>query len=92
MFRIPRVNEIESDEGFSIKVEMTRLIYNEGPKKLYINSEILASPGNIAIYTKSMRAWEPPYDSEVIDANKRESIIENIRRAFRFKGEWIDVM
>ena len=92
MFRIPRVNEIESDEGFSIKVEMTRILYTEGSKKLYINSEILASPGNIVIYTKSIQNWESPYEKEIIDEVKRQLIIQNIQRAFRWKNEWIDVM
>ena len=92
MFKIPHVNVIECDEGYSVKVEMTRLIYSEGSKNLYINSEILASPGNIAIYKKSLRAWNPPYDNELIDENKREAIIDNIHRAFHWKGEWITVM
>jgi hypothetical protein len=92
MFKITSVNEIESDDGFSVKVEMTRLVYTEGPKKLFINSEILASPGNIAVYTKSIRTWETPYSNEIIDEQKRNAIIENIQRAFRFKGEWVEIM
>jgi predicted NAD/FAD-binding protein len=91
MFKIPRVNVIESDEGFSIKVEMTRLVYTEGPRTLYIDSEILARPRNIAISKESIRSWEPPYSHERIDKNKRETIIENIRRAFHWKGETIDI-
>jgi hypothetical protein len=91
MFRIPRVNVIESDEGFSVEVEMTRLIYAEGTKRLYIDSEILASPGNILIGKKSIRNWEPPYADEPIDENNRDAI-ENMHRAFRWKGEWITVM
>ena len=92
MLIIPRVNVIESDEGFSIEVKMTRVVYSEGPKRLYIDSEILASPGNISIYKKSIRNWETPYDSEPIDENKRDAIIENISRAFHWKGEWITVI
>jgi len=92
MFSNPRVNVIESDEGFSIEVEMTRLVYTEGNKKLYIDSEILASPGNISISKKSIRNWLSTHEDELIDENKREEIIENIQRAFRWKGEWITVM
>lgn len=92
MFSIPRVNVIQSDEGFSVEVELTRLTYTEGPKTLHIASEIQASPGNIVIYKGTIRKWEPPYDSEPISDHKREVIIENIRRAFRFKEEWIDVL
>jgi hypothetical protein len=92
MFRIPRVNVIESDEGFSTKVEMTRILYTEGEKRLYIYSEILASPGNIGIWKESILNWEPPYQDELIDQNKRDAIVEKIRRAFRWKGESIDVV
>lgn len=92
MFKIPKVNVIESDEGFAIKVEMTRLVYTEGPKTLYINSEIVASPGNIGMWKESIRNWEPPYSHERIDNRKREAIIDNIRRAFHWKGETIEVI
>ncbi|RPJ24071.1 MAG: hypothetical protein EHM33_19005 [Chloroflexi bacterium] len=91
MFKIPKVNVIESDEGFSVKVEMTRLVYTEGPKTLYIDSEILASPGNIGIWKESIRNWEPPYSHERIDKNKHDAIVDNIRRAFHWKGESISV-
>lgn len=91
MFKIPKVNVIESDEGFSVKVEMTRLVYIEGSKTLYIDSEILASPGNIGIWKESIRNWEPPYTQVRIDEKKRNAIIDNIRRAFHWKGESISV-
>ena len=92
MFKIPSVNVIESEEGFSIKVEMTRILYTEGTKKLYMASEMQASPGTFVIYKSTIRNWEPPYQNELIDENKRDAIVKNIRRAFRWKGEWIDVL
>lgn len=92
MFKIPKVNVIESDEGFSIKVEIHRLVYTEGSKILYISSEIAASPGNIGMWKESIRNWEPPYSHERIDKNKREVIVDNIRRAFHWKGETIEVI
>jgi hypothetical protein len=92
MFRIPRVNVIESDEGFSVEVEMTRILYAEGEKRLYMYSKMQASPGKFVIYKKSINKWEPPDEDELIDENKRDAIIENIRRAFRFKREWLDVL
>ena len=91
MFRTPRVNVIESDEGFSVEVELTRLLYTEGIRKLYIDSEILASPGNILISKKSIQNWVSPYNNETINKNKRDAIIDNIHRAFRWKGESITV-
>lgn len=92
MFRTPHPNSIESDEGFSIKVFMTYILYTEGSKQMRIGSEILASPGNIAIFKKAIRIWEPPYDKEPVDDDMREKILDNITRAFRSKGEWVDIM
>jgi hypothetical protein len=93
MFKIPRVNVIESDEGFSIEVlGRTGLLYTEGLKSMHIDSEILASPGGIAILKNSIRAWNPPYENESVDDIKRKTIIDNLRRAFRSQGDDISVM
>jgi hypothetical protein len=43
------------------------------------------------MWKESIRNWEPPYSHERIDKNKREAIVDNIRRAFHWKGETIDV-
>ena len=91
MFKIPQPNLIESDEGFSVEVlGWTGLIYKEGPKQMRIDSEVLASPGGIMIIRSSIRKWEPPYDNESLDENQCDAILENIRRTFRFTGEWIN--
>jgi hypothetical protein len=93
MFRTPRVNVFESDEGFSIEVlGRTGLLYTEGPKSMLIDSEVLASPGGIAIIKKSIHAWNPPYEKEHIDAIKQKTIIDNVCHAFRSQGEDISVM
>ena len=93
MFRVPRVNVIESDEGFSVEVlGRTGILYREGSKSMHINSEILVSPGGIAIIKKSIRAWDPPYENEIIDEMKQKTIIDNLRRAFRSQGDDISVM
>ena len=42
------------------------------------------------IIRSSIRKWEPPYDNESLDENQCDAILENIRRTFRFKGEWIN--
>ena len=68
MFSVPRVNVIESDEGFSVEVlGRTGLLYSEGVKSMHIDSEVLASPGGIAIIEKSIRGWNPPHNNELID-------------------------
>ncbi len=92
MFVIPRVNVIQSDEGFSVEVlGRAGLLYIEGSKSLDIDSEVLAGPSGLVIYKDSIKAWNPPCDNEVIDEGKRDAIIENIRRAFRFRGLEIEV-
>jgi hypothetical protein len=91
MFRVPRVNVIESDEGLSVEVhDRTGLLYTEGLRSIRIDSEVL-NANTIAVFKDSIRAWNPPYDNETIDDNKRERIIDNIRRAFNFERKSIEV-
>ncbi len=92
MFVIPRPNVIESDEGFSVEVlGMTGLLYTEGSKSLRLDSEVLAKPTGLIIYTSSIRTWNSLHDGEIVDEAKRDVIVENIRRAFRFRGFEIEV-
>ena len=94
MFKVPRVNVIESDDGFSVEVlGRTGLLYAEGSNKIHIDSEILAStsPTELVLWVDSIRAWDSPHDGEEIDETKRKVIIENIRSAFRFQGFEIEV-
>ncbi len=87
MFEIPRVNVIQSDEGFSVKVlDRTGLLYTEGSKSLDIDSEVLAGPSGLVIYTDSIRSWNPPHDNETINGSKRDAIVDNIRVLFAFGG------
>ncbi len=93
MFVIPRVNVIQSDEGFSVEVlGRTGLLYTEGSKSLDIDSEILAGPSGLGIYKNSIKSWNPPHNNETIDESKRDAIVENIRRAFCFQGLEIAVL
>lgn len=94
MFKVPKVNVIESDEGFSIEVlGRTGLRYTQGDKTLFVDSEIQAfgSPISLVISKSSIRSWDTPYDRELIDDATRDIIVDNIRRAFAFKGHKIDV-
>jgi len=93
MFKIPRVNVIESDEGFSVEiVGRAGLLYTEGDKSLRVDSEVLTGSSGLVVYKKSIRAWAPPRDNEAIGDDKRDTIIENIRRAFCFRGFKIKVI
>ena len=88
MFTIPRVNVIKSDEGFSIEVlGMTGLKYTQNGKSLRINSEILRGHPDIMIDTKSIVKWET---GEAINISLRKQIIDNLSRAFKFRGVEID--
>lgn len=88
-----RNNVIQSDEGFSVELLGYRgLLYTEGSKTLKIDSEILYGPSDLVLYKDSIKFWKPPYDNEIIDEGKREAIIENVRRAFRFRGYEIAVL
>jgi hypothetical protein len=93
MFSIPRVNVIESDEGFSIQVlGRTGIKYREGDKTLFVDSEVLAPGKGIAISAKSIREWDPPNSGELISQEKKSMIIDNVRRAMEFKNEHLEVL
>ncbi len=92
MFFTPRVNVIESDEGFSVEVLGPEYVrYVEGPRSLHVDSEFLMDPSALTIYPSSIKRWDPPHSTEVIDKATRERIVENIRRALRFTGVEIAV-
>jgi hypothetical protein len=92
MFSEPRINVIESDEGFSVEVlDRLTVRYTEGPRTMVINAEVLVGEPAIAIHTTSMKRWDPPYDGEIIDKAARDRMVDNIRRAFRFTGHEIAV-
>jgi hypothetical protein len=90
MFREPRVNVIESDEGFAVEVlGRTGLRYSEGSRSVKVDSEVVMGPAGLALYKSSIRAWA---DGGDIDEPERARIVENIRRAFAFKGYDITVI
>ncbi len=93
MFRSPGPNLVESDEGFCVQVlGRTSLLYREGAKSIHISSELLAGPGGIALFKESIQHWDPPDEDERIEEAERNRLLDNVRRAFAFKGTWIDVM
>lgn len=85
-------NAYVSDEGFSVEVlGRTGLLYEEGPRRMKVNSEILLGPEGMVIYPNSAMKWNAPYDHEPVDSQKRLAIVDNIRRAFRSDGFEIHV-
>ena len=101
-FRIPRPNVIESDLGYSVEVlgrvglryteGNVGLRYTEGNQAFFVDSEVLAGPAGLVVYSQSIKAEHTPFDDALNDARERARIIENIRAAFRFRGLEIEIV
>ncbi len=92
-FRIPRPNVIESDLGYSVEVlGRVGLRYTEGNQAFFVDSEVLAGPAGLVVYSQSIKAEHTPFDDALNDARERARIIENIRAAFRFRGLEIEIV
>jgi len=92
MFSIPRPNVIESTESFAVEVlGRTGLLYSEAGKSLRMDSEVLAGPSGMVVYTDSINYWDPPHHIEPFSDIERQRVIENIRAAFKFRGYDIQI-
>ena len=92
MFRKPRPNLIESDEGFAVAIlGQTGLRYSEGERAVTIDSEVLMGPTGMIVYPGSIVSWDRPFDNERISDAKRCQILDRVRAAFRADGFEIDV-
>jgi hypothetical protein len=81
-FSEPEPNVITSTAGFSVRVlGRTGMRYTEGPRSVWIDSEVLATPATIAMDKESIRFWEGDDPDEVSSA-ERDRIATNIKRAF----------
>ena len=86
MFFVPRVNVVESDAGFSIEIlGRTGMKYREGEKSLFVDSEVLVQGKGIAISSKSIREWDPPYTASPISPEKRDAIITTLGRRWNIR-------
>jgi Immunity protein 74 len=92
-FSAPRPNLIVSSSGFSVEVlGRTGMRYSEGDRTLFVDSEVLAKPGAMALYRSSIKAWDAPHETDAITDDERSRIVENIGRAFAFKGYELEVI
>jgi hypothetical protein len=92
MFHIPRTNVIESDAGFSVEVlGRTGMIYREGRRSAFVDSEVLAPGKGIAIFTGSIKKWDPASGEESIGVSEKARIITNIQAAMDFKKETLEI-
>jgi hypothetical protein len=93
MFTIPRINVIESDNGFSVEVlGRTGMRYREGSRSVSVDSEVLAPGKGIAIYVNSIRKWDAPYQEQSISAEDKSRIVANIKSAMDFRQEPIEIL
>jgi hypothetical protein len=91
-FFIPRTNVIESDAGYSVEVlGPVGLRYTEGDRILHIDSEMLAGPSGLIVYSASIKVEPPSHAQESVDSGERARIIENVRAAFKFRGFEIQI-
>ena len=92
MFSEPRINLIESDEGFSVEVlDRTHVRYTEGRRTVVVDAEVLVGEPAIAIHVSTIKHWDPPYDDKLIGKEAHGRMADNMRRAFRFTGHEIAV-
>lgn len=86
MFSVPRVNVIECDEGFSVEIlGMTGLKYSEGDRSIHVDSELLSGSSGLAVFRDTIHHWDIP-DQPELSLQEQERVVENIRRAYRFRG------
>jgi hypothetical protein len=84
-FSIPRLNLIECDKGYSVEIlGPTGLKYSEPGRTLDLDSETLAGPSGIILYTQT-----GSFDG--LSELEKERIINNVRAAFKFRGFDIEV-
>jgi len=88
-FSYPRPNLIVSRSGYSVEVRMPNAIfYEEGDRRMAISVEALATTEpKLAIRRGDVKKWDSANEPAVSD-HERDRILQNIHRAFDFKG-WI---
>jgi len=90
-FSEPEVNVVQHTSGFSVKVlGRTGILYREHDRSMKVDSEVLAARG-IALYTKSIRAWDPPYQDIPVTADDKSRIVSNIVSAIGYLGGFVVV-
>jgi hypothetical protein len=66
--------------------------YTEGERSLFIDSEVLAPGKGIAIASKSIKEWDPPYRTSPLSPEKKDEIISRIKSAMKFKNEPLEIL
>lgn len=77
----------KSDGGFSVRLKGLHTIeYREGDRRLEGFRERLMGDPNMDIDSSSIESWLPPHDTEIITAEKKQQILNNICAAIEFLG------
>lgn len=93
MITSPRPNLYESTDGFSVEVlGRTGLCYRRGPRKVFIDSEVVIGSAGMAVYRDSIAQWDEPHQSDAVDEIERVRILHNIRDLFRTQGFEITII
>jgi len=50
---------------------------------MFVDSEVLPGPSEMAVYKDTIRKWDPPYNSVPVRDSDRDQILNHIRDAFR---------
>jgi len=84
--------KVISDKGFEIQIKNRgSIIYKEGKKKLCVGSEWLEDSNHYWIIADSIKKWQPPFDKDIIEVDKKEQIIENIKTALEYIDAQCDI-
>jgi hypothetical protein len=90
-FSEPEPNVIVSSAGFTVRVlGRTGMRFTEGDRSVFIDSEVLARPGAIALFKDRMKEWGTS-EAQPVSPADRERIAANVLRAFRACGYDLEV-
>ena len=92
-FSYPRPNLIVSRSGYLVEVRLPNTIfYAEGDRRMAISVEALATTEpKLAIRRKDVKKWIKANQESAVSDDERDRILQNIHRAFDFKGWILDV-
>ena len=77
--------------NYSVKLTgRAGLVYSEGSKHMFVDSELLAGPTfDIVVFGDSIKSWAPPHQSEAISAEDVLRIRGNIAEALNsMRVDW----
>lgn len=87
MFRKSWGNGVISDSGFAVKFKWPHNVeYREGEKSLTAYMEMLSGDYQVYLDSRSIRRWKPPFQDEILPAEKKQEILNNICAGLDFLG------